>query len=167
MKCLHWILVIIVGIAWIAVYFGFLIKLPFYLYINNIKLPEDCSHLETNVIITDLPTWQIVADRLVYTTIGEEEIREYIDKGNRNSEKIEVADFFEWNNREYDGYATAISPEKYAYVEGEDKGNYIVLEYASNMHGGHLYEIMCLLGILMVIVICCLMCKLGRTWEVK
>lgn len=163
MKYIRRVWFILAGIIWVVAYFGFIIKLPFYIYINNISVPEECTQLETNVIISEFPTWQIVADRLVYTAASEEEIEEYIVRNNRYSKRIKVANLFERNNPEYDDYDIVISSEQYAYVEGEEKDNYIVLEYSSNMYGGLLFEKMCLIGIIIMIAICCLVYKVGKT----
>lgn len=163
MKYIRRVWFILAGIIWVVAYFGFIIKLPFYIYINNISVPEECTQLETNVIISEFPTWQIVADRLVYTAASEEEIEEYIVRNNRYSKRIKVANLFERNNPEYDDYDIVISSEQYAYVEEEEKDNYIVLEYSSNMYGGYLFEKMCLIGIIIMIVICCLVYKVSKT----
>ena len=157
MKYKDWIRIVIFSIIWLILYNSFLIKLPFYLYMNNITLPEGCEQLETKVTITDVEIWHIIAERLVYSEKREEEIASYIHKHNIFSKKIEVYDLYEANGRDYNE-DIFISDEKYPYQE-QDAENYILLHYST--WGGHLYEIMEWIGIIIMLIICILIYKVS------
>lgn len=157
MKRTAWFWMHVVGILWLVLYFCFLIKMPFYVYMNHIHLPEDCTSLETNVIITDVDYgWHIEAERLIYSSLGEEAIEDYINENNKFSKKIgiRVGNFYELYEMEC---GNPISSEKYPYKE-QDAENYISLRCISI----DFYEIMFVLGIVFMAVLCWLTYRLDR-----
>lgn len=167
MKKISWFWMIVVEILWLVLYFCFLMKAPFYVYINCIRLPEDCTSLETNVIVTDLVFgWHIEAERLIYSSQGEEVIEDYIEENNLFSKRIEVRNFYESNAYDYD-HDILIPSEKYPYKE-RDAENYMLLHYASADYGGiDLFYIMFLLGIAVMAVLFWLMHRFNRYLQKK
>lgn len=163
MKKISWFWMIVVEILWLMLYFCFLIKAPFYVYINCIRLPEDCTSLETNVIVTDLVYgFHIEAERLIYSSQGEEAIEDFINENNKILKGIEVRNFYESNA--YDGdHDILIPPEKYPYKE-RDAENYILLHYTS---GVDLYETLFVLGIAVMAVFYWLMHRVNRYLQKK
>lgn len=149
-----WFWVAAVGVIWLILYFCVLIKLPFYIYMNQINLPEDCTSLETKVIITDVDYgWHIEAERLIYSSQGEEAIEDYINENNKFSKSIRVGNFYGLYEMEC---GNPIPAEKYPYKE-RDAENYISLRYMSV----DLYEIMFVLGIAVMAVLCTLTYRVG------
>lgn len=147
-----WFWMTVVGVIWLVLYFCFLMKIPVYVYMNHINLPEDCTSLETNVVITDLAYgWHIEAERLIYSRQGEEAIENYVNGHNRFSKRIMVRNFYEANNVEYD-YPILIPSEKYPSKEG-DAENYISVRYNSAFKGEQLWGIMSVLGIVFMVVL--------------
>ena len=150
----------VVGILWPVLYFCVLIKVPFYVYMNHIHLPEDCTSLETNVDITDVDYgWHIAAERLIYSSQGEEAIEKYINEHNKFSKKIgiRVGNFYDLNEMEC---AILIFSKKYPYKE-QDAENYISIRYES-VYGGTttLFDILFVLGIVFMVVLCWLTYRL-------
>ena len=160
MKKSGWFWMTMVGILWLALYFCFLIKWPFYIYMNRLHLPEECIGLETNVIVTDLAYgWHIEAERLIYSDRGEKAVESYINKHNRFSKGIVVRNFYESNgNVDYD-HDILIPSEKYPYQE-QDAENYMLCHYssASTTEWGNFYNLMFhamfWLGIILMAVLC-------------
>lgn len=153
-KAIIWM--IVVGLIWLVLYNSILIKVPFYIYMNLIQLPEECTSLETNVIITDIYGWHVEAERLIYSKQGEQAIEHYIYENNRFAQGIGVRNFYESNTLEYEGDGEILIPsEKYPYQE-QDAENYISLRYTSAMIGewGDLYTIMDFLGIVIMLALC-------------
>ena len=148
----------VVGIIWLVLYYSILIKVPFYVYMNQLHLPEECTNLETNVIITDLAYgWHIEAERLFYSSQGEETIERYIDENNRFSNGIVVSNFYESNgNVDYD-HDILIPSEKYPYQE-QDAENYILLHYNSGLD---MFSFMFMLGIALMVVLCWITYRAG------
>lgn len=167
MKKIRWFWMIVVEILWLVLYFCILIKLPFYVYMNHIHLPEDCTSLETNVIVTDLAIgWHIEAERLIYSSQGEEAIEDFINENNKISKRIEVRNFYESNAYDYD-HDILIPSEKYPYKE-RDAENYILLHYNSGYYVGiDLFYIMFLLGIAVMAVLFWLMHRFNRNLQKK
>ncbi|MDE6568922.1 MAG: hypothetical protein K2K70_14525 [Lachnospiraceae bacterium] len=163
MKKISWFWMIVVEILWLVLYFYILIKLPFYVYMNHIHLPEDCTSLETNVIVTDLVYgFHIEAERLIYSSQGAEAIESYIDENNTNYKSIVVGNFYESNAYDYD-HDILIPSEKYPYKE-RDAENYILLHYNS---GDNLYDIMFVLGIAVMAILYWLMHRVNRYLQKK
>lgn len=140
----------VVGIIWLVLYYSILIKVPFYVYMNHLHLPEECTGLETNVIITDLVFgWHIEAERLIYSKQGEKAIEHYIYENNRFLNGIEVRNFYESNAYEYD-HDILIPSEKYPYQE-QDAENYILLHYDPGLD---MFNFMFLLGMVLMLILC-------------
>lgn len=158
MKYAFRIRITIFCVIWLLVYFGIIIKIPFYFYINSIVLPKGCKQMETNVIITDLDGHQIIAERLIYSDKSEEEIKRYIDENNKFSKRIKVTGFFRSNSLDYD-HDILIPSEKYPYGT-QDAEKYILLHYSTMMYDGKLYQIMALVGFIVMLIICVLTYKI-------
>lgn len=158
---------IVVGIIWLVLYNCLLIKFPFYIYMNLLKLPEECTSLETNVIITDLAYgWHVEAERLIYSSQGEEAIEDYIYENNHFAEGISANNFYELNgNMDYD-HDILIPSGKYPYQE-QDAENYILLHYTSSILFGEwdLYTIMYCLGIVIMFVLCRITYRINLHWH--
>lgn len=150
-KVKAFICMIVVGIIWLVLYFCLLIKVPFYVYMNHLHLPEECTGLETNVIITDLVFgWHVEAERLIYSKQGEKAIEHYIYENNRFLNGIEVRNFYESNgNMDYD-HDILIPSEKYPYQE-QDAENYILLHYDPGLD---MFNFMFLLGMVLMLILC-------------
>lgn len=150
MKYKAWLLAALIAAVWLVLYFSILIKLPFYCYMNQIKLPENCTRLESNVVITDLAYgWHITAECLIYSDHSEEEIENYINENNRFVKRITVINLFRSNNQDAD-HEILIPSGKYADSPVQDQEKYILLNYTSVKYEGNMFGIMVLLGLLVM-----------------
>lgn len=128
MKKRNLILIIsILALVWLVGYYTIIIKIPYYLYINCIQLPEDTVNIQTKVGISDIEGWHIIADRLIYSVYSEDELEQYIDKNNDTS--AYVINYFEHIPGEGD-YLYIISDEHPEVTEAEQP-HYFLLHYSS------------------------------------
>lgn len=72
-----------VGLVWLVLYSIILWKIPFYVHINNLVLPEGSESITVKVAITDYASVpHVVAQKVFVVDLKEEEIAKYIEEKN-------------------------------------------------------------------------------------
>jgi len=99
-------------------------KVPVYLKLKSINIPDGCEDITTQVNFSDVYWYHIIGNRVVKYDGGSAAVREYVL--HNNSEKklknISVHPFFV----ETDDYA--VSPYDYEVAQS-DKDKYVIIEY--------------------------------------
>ncbi len=123
------ILVIAVVICIIfSLFFGW--KIPVYLQLYRINLPDGYGTLKTKVILSDVYTLHIIGERVVNVDMELEEFEQYVRSHNTEKQlgHIMILPFF----RPWDDYA--VFPDAYEdKVPEEEKDHYFVLRYYKHL----------------------------------
>ena len=99
-------------------------KVPVYLKLKSINIPDGCEDITTQVIFSDVYWYHIIGNRVVKYDGGSAAVREYVLQNNseKKLKNISVHPFFV----ETDDYA--VSPYDYE-VEHSDRDKYVIIEY--------------------------------------
>lgn len=99
-------------------------KVPVYLKLKSINIPDGCEDITTQVIFSDVYWYHIIGNRVVKYDGGSAAVREYVLQNNseKKLKNISVHPFFV----ETDDYA--VSPYDYE-VEQSDRDKYVIIEY--------------------------------------
>lgn len=99
-------------------------KVPVYLKLKSINIPDGCEDITTQVIFSDVYWYHIIGNRVVKYDGGSAAVREYVLQNNSENKlkNISVHPFFV----ETDDYAVS----QYDYeVAQSDKDKYVIIEY--------------------------------------
>ena len=99
-------------------------KVPVYLKLKSINIPDGCEDITTQVIFSDVYWYHIIGNRVVKYDGGSAAVREYVLQNNseKKLKNISVHPFFV----ETDDYA--VSPYDYEVAQS-DKDKYVIIEY--------------------------------------
>jgi len=101
-------------------------KVPVYIKLNSINIPDGCEKIETEVIYTDVYEYHILGEKVMKYESGWDSVEEYVQAN--NSEKalanISIVPFF----REWDDFAV-FPNDYYDKVSKEDYDKYFVIVY--------------------------------------
>ena len=142
-------IITIFAIVWLAAYYTIGIKIPSYLYITSLQLPEDTVNIKTKVEVSDDAGWHIAAERLIYTSYTEDELNLYIDKNNNTYANVShyiEAEFLEWDWQ--------IIRDVHLEVPESERSHYFLV---SHYVTGSQFDFLFCFGIFSTIVICILL----------
>lgn len=99
-------------------------KIPIYLKLNAIDIPDSCIEIETDVILSDVYWLHIAGERVIQYDGDYEALNTYIQQNNSafQLKNITVVPFFR------DTSESVIHPDKYNIAESE-RQNYAVIKY--------------------------------------
>ena len=99
-------------------------KVPVYLKLKSINIPDGCEDITTQVIFSDVYWYHIIGNRVVKYDGGSAAVREYVLQNNseKKLKNISVHPFFV----ETDDYA--VSPYDYEVAQS-DRDKYVIIEY--------------------------------------
>lgn len=119
------IIIQIIGIIAVTlVIITLLWKVPVYLKLKSINIPDGCEDITTQVIFSDVYWYHIIGNRVVKYDGGSAAVREYVLQNNseKKLKNISVHPFFV----ETDDYA--VSPYDYEVAQS-DRDKYVIIEY--------------------------------------
>ncbi len=102
MKRINPFLKLVIYIVWMALYFCFFIKIPFYIYMYMINTPAGSYRVDTNVIISDIDGIQIIAETVLCTENDVSYIYDFIHKNNSINKNVKVYDYYRYGSFDYD-----------------------------------------------------------------
>lgn len=99
-------------------------KVPVYLKLKSINIPDGCEDITTQVNFSDVYWYHIIGNRVVKYDGGSSAVREYVLQNNseKKLKNISVHPFFV----ETDDYA--VSPYDYEVAQS-DRDKYVIIEY--------------------------------------
>ena len=99
-------------------------KVPVYLKLKSINIPDGCEDITTQVNFSDVYWYHIIGNRVVKYDGGSSAVREYVLQNNseKKLKNITVHPFFV----ETDDYV--VSPYDYEVAQS-DKDKYVIIEY--------------------------------------